>query len=245
MGALVERDIDYSHEGTAMSGFLAAPAGATDAPALLLIHDAFGLTPAVQDEARRLADSHGLAVLAADVWGGRTQPRSEDEIGPLIGAAVADRTHWMGRIRAAQAALTAQPEADATHVAAIGWCVGGSGVLEHLRTGGDLVGAIAIHAGLDLLAEGWEDYASSAKVLVATGADDPMATAAQRDALTTALSAAGLYWELDLYADTVHAFTSPGAAHSPHPDVIAYHPVSAARARAAADRFLTELVATP
>ncbi|WP_084099535.1 dienelactone hydrolase family protein [Demequina sp. NBRC 110051] len=243
MSASIERDVDYAYEDTSMRGFLVAPAGATDAPTLLIIHDAFGLTPAVQDRARELAERHGIAVFAADVWGERTQPQSEDEIGPLIGATQHDRTHWMGRIRAAHATAAAQSEVDGARVAAVGYCVGGSGVLEYLRTGGDLAGAIAIHAGLDLLAPGWEDHTSHAKVLIATGANDPMATPAERDALTQELSAQGLYWEMDVYADTVHAFTSPGAAHSPHKDVIDYHPVSAARAHAATDRFLTELFA--
>jgi dienelactone hydrolase len=241
MNDLLLRDVEYSHDGTRMIGALCAPAGAVAAPAVLLVHDAFGVSTAMLDVARGLAEL-GLAVFVADVWGDRTLPASEEEIGALIGAMVADRPRWAARVAAAHEATAAQEEVDSRAVVAVGYCFGGSSVLEHLRTGGDLRGAVAVHAGLDLLdpAADWSAADPRSSVLLCTGADDPMALPAQRTVLLDALDTAGLDWELNLYSGTVHAFTSPRAAASPRPDVVAYHPRSAARAWQATTRFLHE-----
>src|SRR4051812_55568 len=50
-------------------GFVARPAGAGPFPAVLLIHDDFGLTDPVKGQARRLADA-GFVSLAIDLYRG-------------------------------------------------------------------------------------------------------------------------------------------------------------------------------
>ncbi|WP_419702895.1 dienelactone hydrolase family protein [Promicromonospora sp. NFX87] len=241
MNDLLTRDVEYEHDGTRMVGALCAVPGARNAPGVLLIHDAFGLSEEMFAVARRIGRL-GFAVFAADVWGDRTQPATEAEIRPLLGSMVGDRRRWMGRVAAAHAAATAQPEVDGSALAVLGYCFGGSSALEYLRTGGDVRGVVSIHGGLDLLdAEGdWSVARSGVRVLLCTGADDPMATATQRVALETAMSRFGVDWEADLYSGTKHAFTSPKAKNSPNPDVVAYHPRSAARAWEATARFLRE-----
>jgi dienelactone hydrolase len=242
MNDLLTRDVEYEHDGTRMIGALCAPPGARNVPGVLLIHDAFGLSEEVFEVARRIGQL-GFAAFAADVWGDRTQPATEAEIGPLIGGMVGDRGRWMARVAAARAAAAAQPELDGSALATLGYCFGGSTVLEYVRTGGDVRGAVSIHGGLDLLdTDGdWSAAPSNPRVLLCTGADDPMATALQRSGLEAAMSRAGVDWEVDLYSDTRHAFTSPKAKNSPNPDVVAHHPRNAARAWEATTRFLREL----
>ncbi|WP_432537863.1 dienelactone hydrolase family protein [Kineococcus arenarius] len=241
MTRTVTRDVEYSHDGTRMLGYLCAPAGAQRFPGVLLIHDAFGLGEDAVAAAHRLADL-GLAVFAADVWGDRATPATEPEIGPLIGGMVADRDRWTGRVAAAHEAAAAQPEVDGSALVVMGFCFGGSSALEHLRTGGDVRGVVSVHGGLDLLHDDdWSRATTTAPVLLCTGADDPMATASMRARLQGSLSAAGIDWEEDLYSGTKHAFTSPRARFSPRPEAIAYNPRSAARAWEATTRFLHEL----
>lgn len=240
MSDLVTRDVGYAHDGCRMVGLVCAPRSPS-AAAVLLVHDAFGVSDDMAGIARLLA-GHGHPVFVADVWGGRTLPRSDAEIGPLIGAMAADRPRWLGRLAAAQTAAAAQPELAGRPLAILGYCFGGSSALEHLRTGADVAGVVAVHPGLDLLHAGWE-AAGTAPVLLCVGADDPMATADQRGALQTALSGAGIDWELQLYSGTTHAFTSLRAQHSPAPDVFAYHARSAARAWTETLRFLGEIPA--
>ncbi|MBO0610113.1 dienelactone hydrolase family protein [Myceligenerans salitolerans] len=235
------RDVEYTHDGTRMRGAVVAAPGTRGAPGVLLVHDAFGPGEDMLAIARRLA-ALGRPVFCADIWGARTRPRTMAEIGPLIGGMVADRARWIARVSAAHEAAGAQPELDGGCLVALGYCFGGSSALEYLRGGGRLAGVVGVHAGLDLLDPGadWSAAHPGASVLLCTGADDPMATAAQRDALQNALTGAGIDWETDVYGGTVHAFTSPRARNSPDPRVIAHHPRSAARAWDATTRFLRE-----
>jgi len=237
---LIERDVEYTHAHDSMVGLLCAPAGASSLPTVVLFHDAYGLNDDTVRSARRLA-ALGYAVFAADVWGDRTTPTEESQIGPLIGGMVSDRDRWLGRVTAAHAAAAAQPEVDASALVSMGFCFGGSCALEHLRTGGAVRGAVSIHGGLDLLAPGWDAASFGSRALVCTGSDDPMATPDMRDDLIVQMTGAGIDWEVDLYSDTKHAFTNPKSASSPMPDVVAYNPRSAARAWAATERFLGEL----
>jgi len=245
MSSLIRRDIEYGHDGTRMLGFLCAPAGAAAEPSasvgVLLVHDAFGVSDEMVAIAAQLAAA-GHPVLVADVWGDRRLPAGEAEIGPLIGSMVTDRPRWLARVGAAHAAAVDQPEFADRAIALLGYCFGGSSALEYLRTGAEVAGVVSVHGGLDLLAPDWS-AARPSSVLICTGADDPMATAEMRADLTGALSTAGMDWQLHLYSDTRHAFTSPKAQHSPTPDVIAYNPRSAARAWDATSRFLREIAA--
>lgn len=252
MSELITRDIEYALGDVRMIGYLAAPATSRPLPGILLIHDAFGVTDDHLATARQYAGL-GFAVFAADVWGERGRPKDASEIGPFIGGMVGDRPQWLARIAAAHSTLAGQPEADASAIAAVGYCFGGSSALEYLRTGAALRGVVGIHAGLDLLDPDWSVFTSPAPtppaptspahVLLCTGADDPMATTEMRESLQRSLSGAGIDWEVDLYSDTKHAFTSPQAASAPANDVFAYNERSAARAWQATTRFLGELFA--
>ncbi|GAA2229296.1 dienelactone hydrolase family protein [Herbiconiux moechotypicola] len=240
MANLTARDVEYHHDDTRMLGWFVAPASSASLPCVVLLHDAFGLTDELMATAERLA-TRGLAVFAADVWGGRARPETPEEIGAFIGGMAGDRESWLGRIDAAHRAAGAQPEVDASALASMGYCFGGSSALEHLRTGGVVRGVVSIHPGLDLLETGWDEPVASARVLLCAGADDPMATAPMRAGLEASLTAAGLDWELDLYGHTKHAFTNPASDLSPMRDVVAYNPRSAERAWASATCFLDDL----
>lgn len=237
-----ERDIEYAVSDTGdttMRGLLVSPAGATDLPTVIVIHDAFGLGDDMIAICRRIAEQ-GYAVFGADVWGDRTTPTEQSEIGPLIAGVVGNRAEWLARLEAAYRAAVAQPEVDGGRVAMLGYCFGGSSALEFLRTGGPLRGVIAIHPGLDIVEFDWSAAAPGTPVLVSLGAIDPMATAEHRAQLESALSGARADWELNLYSDTVHAFTSRNAQNSPAPHIFAYHPRNAERAWQATLRFLSE-----
>jgi dienelactone hydrolase len=240
MVALTERDVEYTLGDTRMRGLLVSPAGASELPAVVLIHDAFGLGEDMLAIARKLAE-RGFAVFGADVWGNRTTLTEQPDIGPLIGGMVGNRPEWIARIAEAHRVASAQPEIDAGSIVLLGYCFGGSSALEFIRTGGRVRGVIAIHPGLDIVESDWSAAHADTQVLVSLGAIDPMATTEHRARLEQELNAAGLEWELGLYSHTVHAFTSLRAQSSPKPELFAYHPRNAQRAWDATTRFLTEL----
>lgn len=241
MSDLIERDVEYSADGVAMTGYFCAPRADRRLPGVVLLPDAFGLTAEARAAATRRA-AQGRAVFVADVWGGRRSPGGGAEIMGLIGSMTADRGTWMARVAAAHAAAGRQPELDTERVATLGYCVGASAALEYLRVGGRTRGVVSIHAGLDLLSPGWEASTRDARVLVCSGSEDPMATPAQWQALKSALTERGIGWELDLYGGAKHAFTDPRSDSLGMPGA-AYDAYAAERSRGSADRFLDELLA--
>ncbi|HTW15616.1 MAG TPA: dienelactone hydrolase family protein [Nocardioides sp.] len=231
-------DVEYDDGRTRMIGSLTVPS-AVSCATVLLLPDAYGVGEHAIGLAGRLAE-HGHPVLVADLWGERRQPADQAEFGPMIGAMAADRTQWIGQVDAAHRALRAQPGLGTAPVVLLGYCFGGSSALEYVRTGGDVAGAVSVHGGLDILDHDWS-AASSSPVLLCTGEDDPMATPEMRHDLTSAMDAAGNDWQLHVYSDTVHAFTSPMAKDSPRPDVVAYSARSTTRAWASTLAFLREV----
>lgn len=240
MPDLQTRDVAYQHGDTQMLGMLVAPQGATRLPAVVLVHDAFGLSDDMVEIARSIA-MRGTAVFAADVWGGRRLPEAQAEIGPLIGGMVQQRDEWIARVAAAHETAAAQPEIDGAALVSLGYCFGGASALEYLRTGGSVLGVVSVHGGLDLLESDWARAQPGSTVLICTGARDPMATPEQLHQLQAGMDDAGIDWEVDLYSGAVHAFTSKKSKNSPAPHLFAYDERAATRAWSATLRFLDEV----
>ncbi|WP_051356929.1 dienelactone hydrolase family protein [Azorhizobium doebereinerae] len=207
------RDITYSGDGIEMIGHFVTPDGAGLRPGILLAHGAHGLDELVIANAGRLA-AQGYAVLAIDLWGARARPQGPHEIAARLEGCTGNRRAWMARVEAARAALLAQPDVDAARVGALGYCFGGSTVLEYVRTGGAVAGGVSLHGGLDLVADDWS-AARPARVLICTGSADPMATSEDLARITGAMGRAGLSWEADVYGGVRHAFTEPDGPHRP------------------------------
>lgn len=171
-----------------------------------------------------------------------THDGTREDIGPLIGGMAGDRPRWLARVSAAHETAAEQLEIEGDSLVTLGYCFGGASALEHLRTGGAVNGVISIHGGLDLLESDWSAATSGTQVLLSTGASDPMATAEQPAQLQQMMTEARISWEVTLYSDTKHAFTSPDAGSSGMPgDVVGYHPRNTDRAWDATTRFLGEV----
>jgi dienelactone hydrolase len=200
-------DIEYVHDGVRMVGQLAVDDGrAGTRPAVLVSHDAMGISDHPKRTARRLAEL-GYVALAIDYHGGGTT-LPPDEIGPRLGALMGDAMKTRAVARAGLDTLLASQYADATKVAAIGYCFGGTLSLELARSGAELAAVVGFHSGL--ATDHPEDAANiTGKVLVCIGADDPIIPPEQRLAFEEEMRAAGVDWQLHLYGGAVHSFTNP------------------------------------
>jgi dienelactone hydrolase len=200
-------DIEYVHDGVRMVGQLAVDDGrAGTRPAVLVSHDAMGISDHPKRTARRLAEL-GYVALAIDYHGGGTT-LPPDEIGPRLGALMGDAVKTRAVARAGLDALLASPYADASKAAAIGYCFGGTLSLELARGGADLAAVVGFHSGL--ATDHPQDAANiTGKVLVCIGADDPIIPPEQRLAFEEEMRAAGVDWQLHLYGGAVHSFTNP------------------------------------
>lgn len=241
MTKIVSKALEYSHGSDRLVGYYCYDGDkAGPRPGIFIVHDAFGVGPSVMRTAERLAEL-GYAALVVDIWGDGRQLREESEIGPMIGRFASDRAAWMGRVDAGRAALATQAEVEPAKVAGIGYCFGGASVLEYVRTGGDALGVVSFHGGLDLVGREWQVSKTKAKVLVLTGHDDPMAKPAALADLQQAMTSAGINWEVNCYGHAKHAFTNPHADKAGKPELFAYNAQADARSWNAMRSFLTEV----
>jgi dienelactone hydrolase len=122
----------------------------------------------------------------------------------------ADTDRWRARARAALDALCAEPGVDATKVAAIGYCFGGSTALELARGGAPLSAVVSFHGGLEAPRPDDAKHIR-AKVLVCHGAKDPLIPPEQVAAFEAQMRSTKVDWQLTSYGGAVHSFTNPDA----------------------------------
>jgi len=199
----------YSAEGVEFVGTLFLPAGSGPAPGVLVAHESPGVTPHTLNAAARLAEL-GFVALATDYQGGGQVVTDVTEMMRRYGWFMEDPSHIRARLGAALEALKAQPRVDADRLAAVGYCYGGTAVLELARGGADVKAVAGFHSGLDT-ARPQDAGAIRGKVLVQVGADDPVIPPAQRAAFEEEMTAAGVDWRMIVYGRTGHSFTNPEA----------------------------------
>ncbi|MCR6491905.1 dienelactone hydrolase family protein [Cellulomonas sp. P24] len=208
-------DVRYDHDGTTLLGHLAMPGGDGPFPGVLVVHDWFGVGDHVRVRCELLARL-GYAAFAADIYGEGVRPATGPEASEVARGFYADLPLLRARAAAGLARLAAEPAVDASRLAAIGYCFGGSTVLQLARSGADLAGVVSFHGGLQVGPPG-EAAAITASVLVLTGAADPVvpdsAIVAFQDELR---QAPGVEWQIVTYSGAMHAFSVPGTDAPAH-----------------------------
>lgn len=233
-------DLDYAADGVTLRGYLACEDGASPRPGVLVFHEGPGLGDFAMAKARQLA-SLGYVALAADMFGERRQARNLQEVATLVGALRAEPERLRARGLAALSTLAGLPQVDASRLAAIGFCFGGSVVLELARAGSDLKSVVSFHGVLatKLPAQVGQVRAS---VLVLTGAEDPLAPPDQVAAFEDEMRAAGVAdWQVVSYGNTLHGFANPAADGSMMRTAL-YHAQSDRRSWAAMRALFDEVL---
>lgn len=233
------RSIEWELEGQAFRGALIHDPAQPAAAALVLVPNWMGVNDSAIEKARDIA-IRGYTVLVADVYGVETRPGSVEEASAAAQAMYADRPLLRARIGAAVDQLKAQaPGAgfDASRIGAIGFCFGGTAVLELARSGrDDIAGVVSFHGGLGttLPAQAGQVAIPS---LVLNGADDPWVSAEEIAGFKQEFTAAGADWQFVNFSGAVHCFAEPDADMPPG---CTYHERSARRAFRMMDDFFAE-----
>ncbi len=213
-GGVATREVDYDVDGTACRGFLAVPAGGGPHPGVLVVHDWIGVSDMVRMRCEMLARL-GYAAFGADVYGADVRP-SQAEAAGVAGSYYGDQDLWRRRVVGGFERMLQEDAVDASRTAAIGYCFGGSSVLQLARTGAAVDGVVSFHGGLQTGPEG-EAQRIRAKLLVLTGAADPVVPDADVQALEDELrTAPQVDWQLTSYSGAMHAFTVPGTDAPDH-----------------------------
>ena len=198
--------IDYRDGDTALTGWLARPAGKPRA-AIVVFPTIANVNPHMERRAGMLADAGYLAMIA-DFYG--EQPASFEAAGPLARKLRASPKTYRARLRAAISALRANPEAAGLPMAAIGFCMGGQAALEAARDGADLAAVVSFHGLLDTQAPA-APGAIKARILVCHGDADPLVPRSHVLAFWEEMDAAGADWHFHSYSGVHHGFTDPGS----------------------------------
>lgn len=208
--AVQSRLLSYQHGDTVLEGFLAwDDKFPYPRPAVAISHTWSGRSEFECDKAWRLAEL-GYVGFAIDVFGKGVRGKSVDECHALISPLMENRALLQERMNLAVDVLRQQPEAEASKIAAMGFCFGGLCALDLARSGSNVRGVISFH-GLMTPPDNTAGNKISAKVLCLHGYDDPMAPPEQLMAAAKEFTEAGADWQVHAYGNTMHAFTNPNA----------------------------------
>jgi len=233
------QSIEYEDGNVTLRGFVACDdATSHQRPGVLVMPEAFGLGTHATQRAERLA-SLGYVALAGDPYGNGLQVSDLQEAINRASALRADPTTFRQRARVALDTLASLPQVDASRLAAIGYCLGGTFALELARDGAPLRGVVSFHGGLETPRPAVAGQVK-AKILVCTGADDPFVPVAQVNALAEEMTKAQADWQIMSYGGTVHSFTNPDADRVGVPG-IAYNVLADERSWKAMVAFFEEI----
>lgn len=203
--------VEYTTGGVACEGLHVVESTQTGKlPSVLIIHQWTGVSENEKMRAQMLAEL-GYNVFVADIYGKGIRPQPP-ESGKEAGKYKTDRKLYRERLLAGLEQLRKTPQADPTQIAAIGYCFGGTGVIELARSGAMVKGVVSFHGGLDSPAPA-DGKNIKGKVLALHGADDPFVPAKDLAAFEQEMKDAGVDFKLVQYPGAVHAFTQKAAGN--------------------------------
>jgi dienelactone hydrolase len=235
--AIYTENVEYHDGDTVLEGYLAYDdASEEKRPGVLVVHAWMGLGEQAKDSARRLA-ALGYVGLALDMYGKGVYAKDREEAMQLSGALKGDPKTLRKRAIAGLDVLRDHKLVDKDRIGAIGYCFGGTTVLEIARSGEPIQGVVSFHGGLGTSTP--EDAKKiKAKVLALHGADDPAVPAEEVSAFMEEMRSAGVDWQLIHYGGAVHSFTDPEANTE---GMSMYHEPSARRSWLAMQQFFAEV----
>ena len=197
--------VSYRAGKAELTGYLADGCRGQTAPGVLIAHEAIGMNDHVKGRAELLAEL-GYVAFALDLYGSANLDLAEAQ----RKSAELMRTPGLllGRARAGLDVLLSVPSVDRSRVAAIGFCQGGSTVLELARNGAPLLAVVGFHPGFQRPA-GSVDGRIGARVLMMSGDADPVITESDRASFIAEMRRAKADWQLHLFGGVGHSYTNP------------------------------------
>lgn len=227
--------VPYSAGSLKMEGY---KVGNGSKGGVLIVHDWLGLTDKTKTKADAVAEL-GYTVFAVDVFGQGVRPKNAEEAGANAAQYYKNRKMLRERLNAGLEQLV--KIAPSKPLAALGYCFGGTSVIELARSGANLRAVVSFHGGLDSPAPA-DGKNIKARVLALHGADDPYVPAANLTAFEDEMRAHKVDWQLVKYGGAVHSFTDPTAGQDPSKGA-AYNPTADRRSWQAMQNFLEESMA--
>ncbi|NLE47238.1 MAG: dienelactone hydrolase family protein [Sandaracinaceae bacterium] len=203
--------IEYKAGDVALKGFVAWDDSVKGRrPAVLIVHEWWGISEHIREKARALAEL-GYLAFAVDMFGEGKYTEEPDEASKMMNEALADPDALEAKLTSALAAVRQREEVDGQKISIVGYCFGGAVAIFAARRGLEFRAAIAFHPGTLELGAPAKKGEVKAKVLALAGADDPMIPEASYEPFKKDLQDAGAEVDLVVYPNVTHAFTNKAA----------------------------------
>lgn len=239
-GKLVEQTVKYEHNGVTFAGLLVYDdTRSGPRPGVFVVHEWWGLNEFAKTQARRLAEL-GYVAFAADLYGEGRVTSDPAEAGKLAGEVRGDAELWMGRAKAALDAFAKSEHVDPKRIAGIGFCFGGTTVLQMAGAGHELAAVVSFHGNLPPFSQEQAERIR-AKVLVLHGAADTHVPDQAVTAFMDSLRETKVDWQLVAYSGAKHSFMNPDSDKMKSPGV-GYDERTAKRAWAQMQAFFKEVL---
>jgi len=214
--AIRTETVSYKDGDQELEGFLAwddSVAGAR--PGVLVVHDWTGLQDYTKDRTKQIAGL-GYVGFAADIYGKGVRPVEMKDCAAEAGKYKENLPLLRRRVSLAMDQLKARKNVDAKQLGSIGYCFGGTCVLELARSGADEAGVVSFHGGLATKMPA-EPGAIKARLLVCHGGADDNVNK-EVPAFKEEMEKSKAKMEFVTYEGARHGFTKPGPAYQEKAD---------------------------
>lgn len=206
---LKEETVSYPLESSTRNNFVVYDENIEGKrPAVLVIHEWWGLNDYTRMRARELAKL-GYIAMAVDMYGDGKTGNDPAEAEKLATPFYIKPETAKPIFDAALEKLKGYSQTDLTNIAAIGYCFGGAQVLNLAKMGEDLRGVVSFHGNLTVVPANKDLL--KAQVLVCHGAADPLVPQTEVDQFKKQMDSVGAKYTFKAYEGATHAFTNPNA----------------------------------
>jgi carboxymethylenebutenolidase len=197
------KSVSYKSGDETVNGILYTPAGKGPFPALIVIHEWWGLNDWVKEQASKFA-GEGYVALAVDLYRGKVADNPDMAHELMRGLASVRATR---DLKAAYVYLAAQPNVKKDRIGSIGWCMGGGYSLD-TAIAEPALAATVINYG-HLVTDAGEIGKIHAPILGLFGGQDRGITPDDVKKFQQAMEQAGKKIDVKIYPDAGHAFENP------------------------------------
>jgi len=207
-----EENVTYVAGGVTVNGYVVYDANIQGKrPAMLVVHEWWGLNDYAKSRARQLAEL-GYIAMAVDMYGNGKTGANPQEAQALAMPFYQNPELSKTRLDAALNKIKEYPQTDAANIAAIGYCFGGSVVLNAAKLGADLKGVVSFHGGLAGVPA--NKSLLKAKILVCNGGSDSFISEKEISNFRHQLDSIGADYTFKSYPNATHAFTNPASTET-------------------------------
>lgn len=206
---LKEENISYNIDSLKMDGYVVYDENMEGKrPAVLVLHEWWGLNDYAKRRARELANL-GYIALAVDMYGNGRRADNPTDAGNLAMPFYKDPQMAKKHFGAALNKFKTYGQVDANNIGAIGYCFGGGILLNLARMGEDLKGVVSFHGSL--VGTPADKNLLKAQILVCHGNADPFVPDTEVAQFKKQMDSIGAKYSFKGYDGALHAFTNPDA----------------------------------